>query len=313
MKNTTAEKPPRQSLRARVLRHATRLLLRPILSGDDAAPQQRARLNRVAKLTQLLLPRGTLISQQTLGGVPAEWVESLRSGVQGYLLYLHGGAYAIGSPQVYRNLAAQLARRCAMRVITIDYRLAPEHPFPAARDDALAAYRGLLDLGVAPQDIIIAGDSAGGGLTLACALAIREAGLPLPAGLICLSPWTDLTGSGDSMSRNAGTEVILSPAKIAVYASWYLNGADPRSPQASPLFADLKGLPPLLIQVADIEILFDDATRLAAAAKRAGVDTKLQVSPGLWHVWQLYAGQLPEADDALRRIAHFVSAHLGKS
>lgn len=303
----------RLSLRARLLRKITGLLLQPILSGKLAPTVQRAKLARIGKLMQLLLPRGTLVSQQSLGGVPTEWVENLQHPVQGYLLYLHGGAYSIGSPQSHRNLTAHLARRCGLRVAVPDYRLAPEHPFPAAVDDALAAYRGLLDLGVAAQDILIAGDSAGGGLTLACALAIREAKLPLPAGLICLSPWTDLTNSGDSIHGNAASEVILSPAGFEIYTADYLAGADPRTPLASPLHANLAGLPPLLIQVADIEMLYSDATRLAEAAKRAGVATELQVYPGLWHVWQLYAGQMPEADDAVFCIAHFVAARLSQA
>jgi acetyl esterase/lipase len=313
MNKTAPEKAQRHSLRARLLRHGTRLLLRPILSGVLSPPQQRKRLTRITDLMQLLVPRCTLISQQPLGGVPAEWIENLHSGVQGYMLYLHGGAYTIGSPQSHRNLTAHLAKRCALRIAAIDYRLAPEHPFPAAVDDALAAYRGLLDLGVAPQDILIAGDSAGGGLTLACALAIRDARLPQPAGLICLSPWTDLTNSGDSMRSNAETEVMLSLSGVDGYTKGYLQGADPRTPLASPLFADLAGLPPILVQAADAEILYNDATRFVDAAKRAGVAVELQTAPGLWHVWQLYAGQMPEADDALGSIAQFVGAHLGKT
>lgn len=311
MKNIPAEKPPRHSLRARVLRHATRLLLRPVLSGALPPQRQRTRLKSITHLMQFLVPRGTLVSQQPLGGVPTEWVENLHSGVQGYLLYLHGGAYSIGTPQSHRNLTAHLARRCALRVAVPDYRLAPEHAFPAAVDDALAAYRALLEMGVASQDILIAGDSAGGGLTLACALAIRDARLPQPAGLICLSPWTDLTNSGDSMKSNAGSEVMLSLSGINGYTNDYLQGADPRAPLASPLFADLTGLPPTLVQVTDAEILYNDATRFVAAAKRAGVAAELQVAPDLWHVWQLYAGQMPEADDALRLIAAFVAKRLG--
>ncbi|TXH04582.1 MAG: alpha/beta hydrolase [Nevskiaceae bacterium] len=309
---TTRPTPARLSLRAQVLRRVTRLLLRPVLSGDMPIPRQRARLAQISRLMGLIpLPRGTLVSQQPLGGVPTEWLENLHAGVQGYLLYLHGGAYAIGSPASHRNLTAHLAKRCGVRVAVPDYRLAPDHPFPAAVDDALAAYRALIDMGVAAQDIVIAGDSAGGGLTLACALAIRDAGLPLPAGLICLSPWTDLTGSGQSMTGNAATEAMLSHRATGVYAGAYLNGADPRTPLASPMYADLAGLPPLLIQVADAEILYNDATRLADAAQRAGVRTDLQVYANLWHVWQLYAGQMPEADDAVASMAQFVTARLG--
>jgi len=311
MKEITIESSAKVSLRASVLRHGTRLLLRPVLSGNMTPVQQRKRLTFITNLMKFLAPRGTLTSQQMLGGVPTEWVENIHSGVQGYMLYLHGGAYAIGSPQSHRNLTAHLAKLCCLRVAAIDYRLAPEHPFPAAVDDALAAYRGLLDMGVEAQDIVIAGDSAGGGLTLACALSIRDTGLPLPSALVVLSPWTDLTNSSESMRNNADSEVMLSLAGTNNYAKLYLQGTDPRTPLASPLHANLAGLPPTLIQVADIEVLYNDATRYAEASKRAGVETVLQVSPNLWHVWQLYAGQMPEADDAIWRISNFVGTHLG--
>lgn len=312
MKEITIESSSSVSLRARLLRQATRFLLHPVLSGSLSPEQQRKRLTFITRMMKYLAPRGTLATQQTLGGVPMEWVENVNSGVQGYMLYLHGGAYVIGSPQSHRNLTAHLAKHCALRVAAIDYRLAPEHAFPAAVDDALAAYRGMLEMGIEAQDIVIAGDSAGGGLALACALAVREAGLPLPAALVCLSPWTDLTNVSESMRSNAATEVMLSLNGIQNYTQQYLQGADPRTPFASPLHANLAGLPPTLIQVADIEVLYNDATRYAEASKKAGVETVLQVSPNLWHVWQLYAGQMPEADDAIWRIAHFVSTYIGQ-
>ena len=313
MKEITIESSARLSMRARFLRHGTRFLLRPVLSGTLSPQQQRKRMKLITGLMKLLAPKGTLVSQQPLGGVPAEWLENIHSGVQGYMLYLHGGAYVIGSPESHRNLTAHLAKACGLRVASLDYRLAPEHPFPAAVDDALAAYRGLLEMGVEARDIVIAGDSAGGGLTLACALAAREAGLPLPAALVCLSPWTDASNEGKSVHGNADTEVMLSFNAMNVYARQYVQSGDLRTPLASPLYADLKGLPPTLIQVADIEVLYDDAIRYAEASKKAGVDTTLQVSKDLWHVWQLYAGQMPEADQAVARIAHFVNQHLGKA
>ncbi len=301
------------SLRAWLLYRITRFLLRPIFSGMMSPEKQRKRLTFIAKLTQFLAPRGTSVSQKILGGVPTEWVENIHRGVKGHMLFLHGGGYVVGSPLSHRNLTANIAKAAAMRVAAIDYRLGPEHAFPAAVDDALVAYRGLLDSGVAAQDIIIAGDSAGGGLTLACALAARDAGLPLPAALVCMSPWTDLTNSSESMRTNAKTEVMLSHVSTENYAKHYLQGADPRSPLASPLFANLAGLPPTLIQVTDIEVFYNNATLYTEASMRAGVETVLQVSPNLWHVWQLYAGQMPEADDAIDRIASFIGMHLGTS
>lgn len=308
---TTLTLPASNSIRARMLRRITRWLIAPIFRSGHAPEQQRSKLERVAGLSQLIKPAGTQITQSPLGGVPTEWVENLHKGAQAHLLFFHGGAYVIGSPHSHRNLTAHLASRCGLRVAAVDYRLAPEHPFPAAPDDALAAYRGLLALGVPPQQILIGGDSAGGGLALACALAIREARLPLPAGLICISPWVDLGVSGESMTGQRDTEVILTPQVLAEAAALYLGSASVKQPLASSLFADLGGLPPLLIQVTDAEILYGDATRLAEAARRQGVDTTLQIAPGLWHDWQLFAGQMPEADEAIRHIARFVEQRLG--
>lgn len=297
--------PAFNSIRARLLRLTTRWLITPILRAGHAPEQQRKKLERVTKLSQLLMPAGTQFTQNPLGGLPTEWVENLLKGVQGHLLFFHGGAYVIGSPQTHRNLTAHLAKCCSLRVVAVDYRLAPEHPFPAATDDALTAYRALLDQGVPAQQIILGGDSAGGGLAMACAIAIRDAGLPLPAGLICISPWVDLAVSGESMTRQSKTEVILTPQVLADAAALYLDKTSAQHPLASPLFADLHGLPPLLIQVTDAEILYSDSTRLAAAAKKQDVNTTLQIAPGLWHDWHLFAGQMPEADAALKLIAQF--------
>jgi acetyl esterase/lipase len=256
------------------------------------------------------MPSGIRFTQRPLGGVPTEWSENMRAETQGYLLFFHGGAYVVGSPATHRNLTAHLAKRCGLRVASVDYRLAPEHPFPAATDDALAAYRGLLEQGIPSGRILIGGDSAGGGLTLACALAIRDAGLPLPAGLICISPWTDLGLSGESMTRQRDTEVMLTPQLLADAAALYLGKTSLQHPLASPLFAKLKGLPPILIQVTDAEVLYSDSTRFSKAAAREGVEITLQVAQGLWHDWQLYAGQMPEADLALHHIKQFCDERL---
>ena len=303
---TVTTLPASNSIRARLLRLTTRWLLAPIFRSGYAPELQRQKLERVTRLSQLLMPAGTQFTQNSLGGLRTEWVENLLKGVQGHLLFFHGGAYVVGSPRTHRNLTAHLARRCSLRVAAVDYRLAPEDPFPAATDDALAAYRALLTQGVPAQQIILGGDSAGGGLAMACAIAIRDAGLQPPAGVICISPWVDLTISGESITRQSETEVILTPQVLIDAAALYLNKASTQNPLASPLFADLRGLPPLLIQVTDAEILYSDSTRLAEAATRQGVNTTLQVAPGLWHDWQLYAGQMPEADAALELIAKFV-------
>lgn len=295
------------SIRARILRQVTRWLITPIFRSGYTPQQERIKLERVTALSQLLMPAGTQHTQSPLGVLPTEWVENLRRPTQAHLLFFHGGAYVIGSPGSHRNLTAHLASRCGLRVAAVDYRLAPEHPFPAATDDALAAYRALLDLGLSPQQIFIGGDSAGGGLALACAVSLRDAGLPMPAGLICISPWADLGLSGESMTRQSETEVILTQQALADAAALYLGKTHTQHPLASPLFADLHGLPPLLIQVTDAEILYSDSTRLATVAQQQGVKTTLQIAPGLWHDWQLFAGQMPEADVALKLIADFVN------
>lgn len=302
--------PASNSLRARLLRMTTRLLIAPIFRSGHTPAIQRKKLLRVSRLSQLLVPAGTQHSERTIGGVPAEWTENLRSGVRGHLLYFHGGAFVIGAPGTHRNLTNHLAKQCGLRVVSLDYRLAPEHPFPAATDDGLAAYRALLASGVPANQIIIGGDSAGGGLTMACALAIRDAGLPLPAGLVCVSPWVDLTVSGEGMTRQRDTELILTRDVLAEAAALYLGAQSAQQAFASPLFANLRGLPPLLIQVTDAEILYGDSTRLAAAAEQQGVATQLEVSPNLWHDWQIFAGLMPEADAAVSRIAAFVTAQL---
>lgn len=296
------------SLRARLLRVVARRLLAPLLNAEAPVPVTRRRLLRAVRLSHLPLPSGSRITPGELGGVPVEWLRNEHVSETACMLYLHGGAYLFGAPQMYRELSARFAR-AGLAVAALDYRLAPEHPFPAAVDDALAAYRALLAAGRAPQRLVIAGDSAGGGLTLACAQAIREAGLPQPAALVTLSPWTDLTLSGASHTRLAAQEVLLREPLLRRAAAAYLAGSTTRHPLASPLFADLHGLAPLLIQVGGCEILLDDALRLAEKAGEAQVPVQLQVWPGLWHVWQLFAGKMPEADAAVAAIVAFIREH----
>lgn len=302
--------PASNSLRARAMRWSAAHLIAPIFRTGHTPEVQRRKLAQVSRLAQILVPSGTQRSDHPLAGVAAEWTENVLTGVRGHLLYIHGGAFVLGSPATHRNLTNHLAKQCRVRVVSVDYRLAPAHPFPAATDDVLSAYRALLDSGVPAQEIVIAGDSAGGGLTMAGALAIRDAGLPLPAGLVCISPWVDLTLSGDSMMAQPPRDIILTREVLAGAAQLYLGAASPQQALASPLFADLRGLPPLLIQVTDAEALYDDSTRLEAAATKQGVTVQLEVSPNLWHDWQIFAGQMPEADAAVRRIAQFIDERL---
>jgi epsilon-lactone hydrolase len=225
------------------------------------------------------------------------------------ILYLHGGGYYFCSPKSHRSLVFQLAARSGARTFSLDYRLAPEHPFPAALDDALAAYRRLLADGTPPDSIVVAGDSAGGGLALALLVALRDAGDSLPAAALLFSPWTDLAATGSTLVTNDGADPMFRGAAIARVAKFYLAETDPTHPYASPLYADLAGLPSLFIQAGSTEVLLDDARRVAQRANAAGVAVEFEVWPNMPHVWQLFAPFIPEARRALDRAAAFARAH----
>jgi acetyl esterase/lipase len=242
------------------------------------------------------------------GGVPAEWIAASGAADDRVILYLHGGGYVMGSIATHREMAARLSKAARARALVIDYRLAPEHPFPAAVDDAVAAYRWLLSQNIKPSRIVVAGDSAGGGLTLATLVALRDAKAPLPAAGVCISPWTDMEGTGDSMVTRAKADPVVQKQGLLGMAQLYLGGKDPKSPLAAPLYANLEGLPPLLIQVGDAETLLDDATRVAEKAKRAGVTVDLEVWPEMPHVWHLFAPFLPEGQQAIDKIGQYVQA-----
>jgi acetyl esterase/lipase len=257
-------------------------------------------------------PEGISIETTSLGGRPAEWLTPDGVGRTAVVLYLHGGGYCGGSLNSHRDLAARIGIASGCAVATLDYRLAPEDPFPAAVTDAVAAYHQLLADGVAPSRIAVAGDSAGGGLVMALLLALRAEGSPSPAAAVCLSPWVDLTQSGASYQELVDRDPMLSKEDLDVLANYYLAGTDPRTELASPLFADdLSGLPPLLIEVGEHEVLLDDATRLAERASAAGNDVTLTVWPEMIHVFQAFPGTiLPETDLSVTAIGKFVSGHL---
>ncbi len=245
-----------------------------------------------------------LVDAIDAGGVPAEWISVSGSEPSRTVLYLHGGAYVMGSPKSHRGLAGRIARAAGARVLVVDYRLAPENPFPAALDDALTCWRWLLGDGTSPEQSIIAGDSAGGGLALASLLALRDAGEALPAGAVALSPWTDLEGTGPTAVEGAVDDPMLKPAGLRANGRDYA-ARDLQHPYASPLRGDLSGLPPLLIQVGTREILLSDSTRFAEKAQAAGVDVTLEIEDGLIHVWQMFP-DLPESRDAMARIGMFI-------
>ena len=276
------------------------------IAGHPTAQETRANFEQMAAL----FPVATDVKCEPVnaGGVKAEWVTAPGADAGRAVLYLHGGGYVIGSINTHRALAARLSAAAKARVLVIDYRLAPEHPFPAAVEDSVAAYRYMLAQGLKASRIVVSGDSAGGGLTVATLVAIRDAKLPTPAGGACLSPWTDLEGLGDSMKTKAAVDPMVQKEGLLEMAAHYLAKQDPRSPLAAPLYADLAGLPPLLIQVGTAETLLDDSTRLAERARKAGVKVTLEPWENMIHVFQVFAPMLEEGQQAIDKIGEFVRA-----
>ena len=273
-------------------------------TGDLQIEKERAAMEKLAALFRpSIYAKHTTVSAD---GVSAEWITPPGAMESRVILYLHGGSYAVGSIDSHRVLVGNIAHAAHARALAIDYRLAPEHPHPAALRDTLTTYRWLLSQAPPPDHVIVAGDSAGGGLALATAVALREANEPLPTALVCLSPWTDLTLSGERYTDNAASDLILTADRLATFARWYLGEADPSSPLASPLYANLSGLPPILIQVGSDEMLLSDATRVAERAKAAGVNVVLETWEGMQHEWQFASRLLPEAREAIIHIGAFI-------
>ncbi|MBS0411079.1 MAG: alpha/beta hydrolase [Proteobacteria bacterium] len=254
------------------------------------------------------LPDGCKVETLTLGGVPAEKLTPKGADAGRILFYVHGGGYCLGSPTSHRALVARIAEAAGAVAYVVDYRLAPEHPFPAAVDDAVAAYRAVLNDGAQPGRIVIGGDSAGGGLTFATALALRAAGLPAPGGLYAISPWADLTQSGGAYVAKAAGDPMLDKAGLDNFAAGYLNGQDARAPLASPVFGDLSGLPPVLIQVGGEEVLLTDSTTLAEKIALGGGDVTLRVWPEMIHVWHFFAAQLDAGMRASQEAGAWIKA-----
>ncbi len=259
-----------------------------------------------------LVPMHVGVPVQPADVVRGEWIGA---GSGPVVLYLHGGGYCIGSPASHRPMLTHLADATGGRILTVDYRLAPEHPYPAALDDAVAAYRHVT-AEHDPSRVVVAGDSAGGGLTVATLLALRDGGDPMPAAGICLSPWADLTQSGGTIASKAADDPMVRAEDLDRWAAAYAGAAyagatDPGIPGISPLFADLAGLPPIHIEVGTAEVLLDDARRLAARARASGVEVTTFEGEELVHVWHFFAGIVPEADEGIRRVADIVRAHAG--
>ncbi len=256
----------------------------------------------------LRLPGGIASELIRADGVPCEWLIPAECSPERILVYLHGGGFVYRWTDMHRQMVAQLARQMGVRALAVDYRLAPEFPFPAALEDCTTVYRWLLKQGIAPQNIVVAGDSAGGNLTLTTLLHLRDEGDPLPAAAACLSPATDMT---EREEIQQGFDPILHPRALRGFRDAYITHHDPGLPLLSPVYADLHGLPPLLIQAGEDEILCGDCVRMAEVARRAGVESRVEVYPRMWHVWQLTYG-LPQAATALNDIAEFLTEHMGQ-
>jgi monoterpene epsilon-lactone hydrolase len=299
--------PPRlgQRLLTAALRTGVRISLRPALSPRVPPRVQRAWTELLATIN--LIPGGTLRTPVDMGGVPALRIQHASGSGHRAIVYMHGGGYVIGSARAESIIPANIARASGATVYTLDYRLAPEHPFPAAVEDAQAAYEWLINRGADPSRIMLVGNSAGAGLAAAAAVRARDMGQPLPGAIALISPWVDLTLSGESIESKSSVDPMLTREWLSECARLYLDGAAPDDPLVSPLFADLTGLPPILIQHGTREILLSDAERLAERAAAAGVATEVQRYDGLWHAFQLHAGVLRASDRAIARLAEFLS------
>jgi acetyl esterase/lipase len=282
-----------------------------LASRPRSADYRQRRLDIDARGREYGVASDVGVEPVSANGVPAEWTSTPSAASDAAILYVHGGGYVIGSLDSHRHLVAEAGRAAGCWALALDYRLAPEHPFPAAVDDAVCGYRYLLARGIRPGRIALAGDSAGGGLVVAAMVAIRDAGLPQPGCGWCISPWVDMEASGDSMTGKAAADPTVQQAGILDMAGQYLNGADPRSPLAAPIHADLAGLAPLLIQVGACETLLDDAIRLAREAGAADVRVDLQIWPEMIHVWHLFHPELSAGKRAIEAGGAFVRAHAG--
>lgn len=296
------------SWRARLIRRITSRFVKNIdRSAVDQAHviEMRERLNKISRFLKRAF--GVSVEATTINGLHAEWLRPKHAETRKVLLYLHGGAYLVGSCRTHRQMVSHIARAAGIPALVPEYRLAPEHPFPAAIEDAVGVYRALLDGGWAARDILIGGDSAGGGLTVATLLSLRHAGLPLPSAAVLLSPFLDVTASGESARTRANQDPWFDAKDMHLVTDLYCEaGVDLRNPLVSPVFANVAGLPPTFIQVGDDEILLSDSTRFADKLKAAGVPVEIEIWPHMWHVFQLFIGKMPESRRAIGRIGAYM-------
>ena len=292
------------SLRARIVKAATSAYFSTIDARKaDVRGMRRywhAFANVLWSATRVTITKGSVADRH------CEWLTPQEAAPDKLLLYWHGGAYCMGNCATHRQMASYIAKQSGVRLLLPEYRLAPEHPFPAAVEDSVRVYRALLDEGCSPGDIVVAGDSAGGGLTMAMLLSLRNAGEPLPASACLLSPWLDLAATGESMSSKADRDPWFQPEDMPVVAAYYCDEDERRHPLVSPVYADLGGLPPLYIQVGSDEILLSDSTRAADKVIAAGGDVELEIWPDMWHVFQAFVHQMPESRQAIAKIGAYV-------
>jgi len=294
------------SLRARIIRRTSSAFLKRIdITKADFTKMRR----QISRLSALMVPAfGVRIDVDKINGLHAEWLTPKDRMDGKLLLYLHGGGYVVGGCDMHRQMVSHIARAGRIRALLPEYRLAPEHRFPAAIDDAVSTYRTLLGMGIKAEDIIIGGDSAGGGLAVGALLALRDAGDPLPVAAVLLSPFLDATGSGDSMQTRKERDPLFYPEGLPSIVDHYCEPHQRRFPQVSPVFADIEGLPPMFIQVGDDEILLSDSERLADQCVAAGIGVELQVWPEMWHVFQIFVGKMPEARRAIKQMGTYIQS-----
>lgn len=296
------------SLRGRLFYHAMKFFFRWVIPAN--LPIERYRQTLTPSFSEPM-PRDVHWEAGTLGTQAGEWIRPVHPSAEGVLLYLHGGAYVVGMTPVHRVLVGRLVQAIGCGAFLLDYRLAPEHPFPAALDDALSAYQALLKLGYAPSNILIAGDSAGGGLLAALLIRLRDAGEALPRAACLISPWLDCSLSGAHLAEQQSLDAYLRISDLTTMAKHYYGSHDPRNPLISPLFADLQALPPLLVMAGEYEILRDEAQAFAEQARQAGVEVTHSVWAGMIHAFPLFAGFVPEGKAAIQDMSRFFKKHLG--
>jgi acetyl esterase/lipase len=299
-----------QSIRAKVVKGLIRKVVKGYVAKAAPGLEQRKMLDSVSKLNipaELIKVEPVILGGEA-GAVKAAWVRHGKASREKVIIHFHGGGYTSGSIESHKSLAFEISKESQASVLLPEYRLAPEYPFPAALDDAVTVYKAILEQGIKPGNIIISGDSAGGGLALATVLSLRKSRIPLPSGIICLSPWTDLTCSGGTYISKLEADPFLVPEVLVKSSALYCGKNKSSNPFISPLFSDMHDFPPMLIHVGSEEILLDDSLRLAKEAKKAGVKVTIKVWPGMWHVWHIFG--VPESSEALKAIGKFARKYL---